>query len=159
MTSIRWWDPMADLLDAHRTMDRVFDQFFGNGGSSAPEAEHGEVPTYYLPVDILETEGSYVLSAGVPGFSPDQVEVTFEDGVLSIFAKATPLQGEGNWVRRERPYGSFVRKLQLPQQVVADKISADFDNGLLTITVPKAAKPEPVKIGITGTQKQLTGNT
>jgi HSP20 family protein len=127
-------------------MDRLIEQFFGeqtpdSNSSSAP-------PTYYLPVDIFESDEAYTLVASVPGFKESQVEVTFEDGILSIKAKAEDHKAPGRWLRQERPYGSFVRRLEVPAQVETGKISAHFDNGELTITIPKTAKPKPVKIQI-----------
>lgn len=157
MNTFRYWGPSAELLNATRAMDRLFDEFFGYGGSATPEAAgNGEqsVPTYRLPVDILETDGAYQLVASVPGFSPEDVEVTFHDGVLTIAAQARPLEAEGRWVRQERPWGGFVRKLELPQQVDGDKISASFENGVLTISIPKAASAQPVRIPVGGA-KQL----
>ena len=154
MSTVRWWTP-TDLFQVTRNMDRLFDQFLGYGGTSAPAAENGGgLPTYTLPVDILETPDAYVLTAPVAGFAPDQVEVTYEDGVLTIAAQAQPLEVQGTWLRQERPFGSWYRRLQLPQQVQAGKIGAAFDNGLLTVTVPKEQRPEPVKIKIGGGQKQ-----
>jgi HSP20 family protein len=152
---------MTDLLQTHRMMDRVFEQFFGNGGTASPDGGEAQTPTYYLPLDILETEEAYVLSAAVPGFTPEQVEVSFQDGVLSIQAKAEPFVPTGRWIRRERAFGNFVRRLELPQQVQSDGISASFDNGLLTVTVPKAAKPEPTKITVSAApaQKQLAAKS
>jgi HSP20 family protein len=161
MTAIRWWNPSLDLLQTARTMDRFFDQLLGYGGATSPEANGGGsgsgsgVPTYYLPVDIMETDEAYLLTASVPGFAPEQVEVTFQEGMLTIQANAQPTETKGRWVRQERPWGSFVRRLELPQQILGDQISAAFDNGVLTVTVPKLAKPEPVKIPIGGGQKQL----
>jgi HSP20 family protein len=126
-------------------MDRLFEQFFGD---DAPEG-HGTVfPTYYLPVDVFESDQAYTLEASVPGFKRDQVEITFEDGILSIKATAGEHQAPGRWLRQERPYGSFVRRLEVPQQVETGKIDAEFDNGVLTITIPKTSKPQPVKIQI-----------
>ena len=127
-------------------MDRLIEQFFGE---QAPEGQGMQnPPTYYLPVDIFESDEAYTLVASVPGFKEDQVEVLFEDGILSIKAKAEGHQAPGRWLRQERPYGSFVRRLEVPQQVETGKISAHFDNGELTITIPKTAKPQPVKIQI-----------
>jgi HSP20 family protein len=159
--AIRWWDPMTDLLQTHRMMDRVFEQVFGSGGTTAAQGAESQTPTYYLPLDILESDEAYVLTASVPGFSPEQVEVSFQDGVLSIQATAEPFVPTGRWVRRERAYGNLVRRLELPQQIEGGKISAAFDNGLLTITVPKAAKPEPVKIAVAAParQKQLAARS
>ena len=126
-------------------MDRLFEQFFGE---NAPEGNGAPLPTYYLPVDIFESDEAYTLVASVPGFKQDQVEITFEDGILSIKATASARQASGRWLRQERPYGSFVRRLEVPQQVETGGIGAEFDNGELTITIPKTAKPQPVKIQI-----------
>ena len=146
MNVIRWWDPSSELAQTHRMMDRLFDSFFGPGGSSSPD--EGALPTYFMPVDILETDEAYVLEAAVPGFPPEKVEVTYDDGILSITAQAEPVSVNGQWLRRERPHGSLVRKLQLPTEVQSDKIAAGFENGVLSITVPKAARPQPVKIPV-----------
>ncbi|GAC1689728.1 MAG: Hsp20/alpha crystallin family protein [Candidatus Dormibacteraceae bacterium] len=135
-------------------MDRLFEQFFGD---SAPEGNGANPETYYLPVDVFESEDAYTLVASVPGFSQEQVEITFEDGILSIKAKAEPHKAPGRWLRQERPYGSFVRRLEVPQQVETGQIRADFENGVLTITIPKTAKPQPVKIAIGSGGKQMKG--
>ncbi len=135
-------------------MDRLIEQFFSE---QAPEtARSATPPTYYLPVDIFESEEAYTLVASVPGFREEQVEVTFEDGVLAIKAKAEEHKAPGRWLRQERPYGSFVRRLEVPAQVESTKISAHFDNGVLTVTIPKTAKPKPVKIEIKSAPKQAT---
>lgn len=127
-------------------MDRLIEQFFGE---HAPDSnESSTPPTYYLPVDVFESDEAYTLVASVPGFKESQVEVTFEDGILSIKAKADDHKAPGRWLRQERPYGSFVRRLEVPSQVETTGISAHFDNGELTITIPKTAKPKPVKIQI-----------
>jgi HSP20 family protein len=155
--SITWWSPNADVRSAARAMDRLIEQFFGE---QAPESNSSQTPpTYYLPVDIFESDDAYTLVTSVPGFKEDQVEVTFEDGILTIKAKAEEHKTPGRWLRQERPYGSFVRRLEVPAQVESSKISAHFDNGELTITVPKTAKPQPVKIKIGRPEKQLAGQT
>ena len=152
----RWMTP-GDLYSVTRTMDRIFDEVFGSGGSVGPagDSESGSLPTYTLPVDVFETDTAYVLSAPVPGFDPEQVEVTYDQGVLTISAKAQPLQVQGKWLRQERPYGSWFRRLQLPEQVEGDRIAADFDRGLLTVTIPKLAKAQPVRIPVAGAKKAL----
>ncbi|GAC1504128.1 MAG: hypothetical protein NVS1B3_00180 [Candidatus Dormibacteraceae bacterium] len=135
-------------------MDRLFEQFFGE---IAPEANEANPPTYYLPVDVFESDAEYTLVASVPGFNQEQVGITFEDGILSIKAKAEPRKAPGRWLRQERPHGSFVRRLEVPQQVETGQIRADFENGVLTISIPKTAKPQPVKIAIGSAGKQMTG--
>lgn len=150
----RWMTP-GDLYQVTRTMDRIIDEFIGSGGTATPSSEPGkpELPTYTLPIDVFETDSGYVLTAPVPGFDPEQVEITYDQGVLTIQAKAEPLQVQGRWIRQERPYGSWYRRLQLPEQVEGDKIAADFDRGLLTVSVPKMAQAKPVRIPVAGGKK------
>ena len=132
-------------------MDRLIEQFFGE---QTPESANSQTPpTYYLPVDIFESDEAYTLVTSVPGFREEQVEVTFEDGILTIKARSDEHKIPGRWLRQERPYGSFVRRLEVPSQVETAKIAAHFDNGELTVTIPKLAKPQPVKIRI-GTGKK-----
>jgi HSP20 family protein len=152
VNTLRMWSP-GDLSHVTLTMDRLFDEFFGSGGTVAPGGGKRELPTYTLPVDVVETDAAYILTAPVPGFTPEQVDVTFDQGVLSISAKAEPLQVQGAWIRQERPYGSWLRRLQLPDQVQGDAIEAGCENGLLTVTVPKLPAPAPVRIPIGGKQK------
>jgi HSP20 family protein len=145
MTSIRWWGPNADVLTAARAMDRLFDQFLGPGQNSSQE---GGTATYTLPVDILETDDSYVLYASVPGVAGENVDVTFEEGMLTITAKAQPFETQGRWIRQERPWGNWTRRLELPKEIDGSGISAEFENGVLVVTVPKAARAQPVRIPV-----------
>ena len=134
-------------------MDRLIEQFFGE---ETPDSTKSQTPpTYYLPVDIFESDDAYTLVTSVAGFKEQQVEVTFEDGILTIKAKADEHKTPGRWLRQERPYGSFVRRLEVPGQVETGKISAHFENGELTVSIPKTAKPKPVKIQIGSGAKEL----
>src|SRR5215469_12551761 len=123
--SPRWLSPTSDLVTATRVMDRMFDQFFGYG--RAPEQEQSGTPTYALPVDVIESDDAFILYATVAGVPSDHVEVTFEDGVLSIAVKAAPFEQQGRWLRQERPWGNWVRKLELPREVQPDKIQASIE--------------------------------
>jgi len=152
MATVRWWNPASDLVNASRVMDRVFDQYFGYG--QAHEQEQGGIPTYALPVDVLETENEFLLYATVAGVPSDHVDVTFEDGVLTISVKAAPFERQGRWLRQERPWGSWTRKLELPKEVQADGIHANVENGMLRLIVPKAVTAQPVKIPVGGKQPE-----
>jgi HSP20 family protein len=150
MSTARWWNPNADLYGGARAIDRLFDQIFGPG-AQGPQGAEG-IPTYSLPVDVLETEDAYLLHASVPGIPADKVDVTFEDGVLAITAEAQRDESEGRWLRQERPWGNWARKMELPKEIEPSAIEATFENGVLTVTVPKAAKAQPVRIPVgTGT--------
>jgi HSP20 family protein len=147
MATNRWWNPTADMMTATRLIDRMFDQFFGYGTQTRDQPEGG-TPTFALPVDVLETDDSFVLYATIAGVPSENVDVTFEDGVLALSAKAAPFERQGRWLRQERPWGNWIRKLELPKEVQPDKISADVAHGLLTVTVPKAATAQPVRIPV-----------
>jgi HSP20 family protein len=105
------------------------------------------------PVDIYETENDIVLKAELPGVDPRDVEVRIEDNTLYLkgerkFEKEVK---EQNYHRVERSYGSFARSFSLPNSISADKVKAEFKDGMLTLTMPKReeAKPKTIKIDVT----------
>jgi HSP20 family protein len=153
MTTLHWLGPGSDLMISPRTMDRLFERFLGYGAMTQEDG----TPTYALPVDILETEDAYELHATVAGVPQDRVEVTFEGGMLTIAVKAEPVQLEGTLIRQERPWGNWSRKLELPTEVDPANIAARFDNGVLSVRVPKAAKAKPVRIPIGAADKLIEG--
>src|SRR5213593_4898518 len=152
-TPARWLGPGSNLIVGSHSMDRLFEQFFGYAG----ENQENGTPTYALPVDILETEDAYQLHATVAGVPQDSVEVTFEGGMLTIAVKAVPIERQGTLIRQERPWGNWIRKLELPTEVDSASIAAHFENGVLTVSVPKAAKAKPVRIPIGAADKLIEG--
>jgi HSP20 family protein len=153
MATVRWWSPTADLVSATRVIDRMFDQFQGYGGQAGEQPDNG-TPTYALPVDVLETDDSFVLYATAAGVPHENVDVTFEDGVLAITIESAPFERQGRWLRQERPWGNWSRKLELPKEVQPDGIQAHVEQGVLTVTIPKAATAQPVRIPV-GAARQL----
>jgi HSP20 family protein len=153
MTAFHWLTPGSDLMISPRSMDRLYERFFGYGGTTQDDG----TPTYALPVDILETDDAYVLRATIADVPSDAVEVTFEGGVLSIAVKALPLDVQGTLIRQERPWGNWSRKLELPTEVDSANIAAQFQNGVLTLRVPKAAKAKPVRIPVGAADKVIEG--
>ena len=141
------WNPWNDLFDLHSQMDQLFSTFQGD----AARATNGGSEFINLPVDIRQTDSEFVIEASVPGFKPEQVEVTFEDGTLTIKGQRSSESEEkkGEYVRRERRHASVYRRVGLPAEVRADEISASFDNGVLRITVPRAQKAQPKRIPVT----------
>jgi HSP20 family protein len=103
-------------------------------------------------IDMTETDKAYKLTAELPGMEPDNVEVTFDDGLLRIAGEKQEQREENERGYRlsERSYGSFERVVELPSAAQADKIKARFKNGVLTVTVPKdekaAAKSKKIAI-------------
>jgi len=142
------WEPFRDLLAAQREFDRIFREtfpgFFGEQELSTR--------TWAPPVDIYETENALVLKADVPGVDPKDVDIRVENGVLYLkgerkFEKEVK---EENYHRCERCYGAFTRSFSLPSSIDAEKVSAEYKDGQLTLTLPKKeeAKPKTIKIEV-----------
>jgi HSP20 family protein len=149
--AIARWRPAHDLASLHSTMDRLFSDVFGDSfAGRGSDGDDSSGPTFYLPVDIKETENGYMVQAPIPGVRPEDVEVTFSDGVLTINAtrREEREQREGRFLRREIAFGNYQRRIALPGDVQADNISARFENGVLTVEVPRSARPEPRRIEV-----------
>jgi len=144
------WSPSTELANLHGAMDRLFEDFFG----SAPAEQNGGrargLSTYVLPIDVLDLDSGYEIHAQVPGFRPEEVDVTFSEGLLRIVAQhSSQSENEvGGYLRREVAYGNFQRTIQLPGDVKDEDISARFENGILTVSVPKRPRPQPKKIAV-----------
>jgi len=149
------WNPWGELFDLHNQMD----QLFQNLSTETPRS-NGNGTYAYLPVDIRQTDEAYLIEAAVPGFRPEDVEVTFDEGVLTIRGQWQHEQEhkQGTWVRRERKMQSVQRQIALPAEVRAEEISASFENGMLMITVPRAQKAQPKRIQVTTNGKQQSGH-
>ncbi|MFL7791630.1 MAG: Hsp20/alpha crystallin family protein [Anaerolineae bacterium] len=103
---------------------------------------------YQLPLDVYTTPEEIVVSASLPGLAPDEVDISVDDNVLTISANIQAPLENVDYVFQERPYGTFTRKLTLNVPVEADKAEAIFENGVLTLTLPKAeeVKPKVIKV-------------
>ena len=132
-----------DVFDVGREFDRLLGTTFG-----APTL------TAWSPaVDVRESDNDFIVTAELPGLAKDDVDITIENGVLSLSGekKEEHEEGKANSGRYnvERRYGRFRRSFSLPRGVDADNVSAKFSDGILTVTLPKAAtaKPRQIKIG------------
>ena len=94
------------------------------------------------PIDVRETDDAYIVEADLPGIDPNQVEVTIEGRTLTVRGSFTDEseRQEGNYLLRERRQGQFMRAIALPAMVDADQVSSSYENGKLTITLPKASQ-------------------
>jgi HSP20 family protein len=120
------WDPFSDLKGVEAEFDRMVGQAF---------SKNAWVPA----LDIRETEDRFEVTVDLPGMRSDDVEVTFEDGTLTIRGQRefAHEENEGQYHRIERSYGSFARSVRLPRVAEAERIEASFDNGVLAVLVPK----------------------
>lgn len=127
--------------------------FFGNFDrimSGFMQPTMGGTGSWMPPADLRETDKAFVIEAELPGVKKDEVELTYEDGVLTFSGERRFESDEEdrNYRRVERRYGSFSRSFRLPREVKAEEVSAQFEDGLLTITIPKGedALPRTIKI-------------
>lgn len=137
--------PLGSSLDRMMTLNRVFDQAFNGAG--------GAGRTWVPAMDVAERGDAYLVFTELPGVSPDQVEVAFEQNVLTLRGTKPAsfdvnAEGELRLFAAERVSGTFERSVRLPEFVDADRIEAAFSNGLLTITVPKAETAKPRRIEV-----------
>lgn len=140
--------PWADMNRLAREMDTLF------GGGLAPSND-----LWAPPVDVEETADELLLTAELPGMSRDDIDIELEDGVLTIQGeKKDERKDEGTQgLLYERRWGSFTRRFTLPRAVDPGSITAQYENGILSIRVPKAEEAKGRKIEITdGNREQLT---
>ena len=134
----------SPVFSLRREIDRLFDDTFGGGdGRSAA--------TWSPVVDVRESANELTLAFEMPGVSPEQIEVTTDNGVLAVRGEKREERKEGDdgqFHLVERSYGAFSRSFQLPKNLDESKIEAGFDNGVLTVRIPKAAQPQPKKIAV-----------
>ena len=145
--SISRWDPWGDIVSLREAMNNLLEESFvrpRGGGSGAAG----------LAVDVRETPEAFVVTASVPGISPEDVDITVLGDTLRIRGERREERSEegeqGRWLIRERRVGSFERTIALPTTVKADAADADFRDGVLTITLPKADEAKPRSIPVRG---------
>jgi len=130
-------------------MNQMFERVFGRRGPGGREA--GLTSATWAPaVDISEQKNAYVVTAEVPGVKPEDLDVTLEDGLLTIQGerRSEEESTDRQYHRVERRFGSFRRSITLPSQVDADRIEASYADGVLQVTVPKAESAKPKKIDV-----------
>lgn len=137
----------ANIANAANRAFAAYD-YAQNGGSHSNGASKPTQWTANLPVDIAATENEFVLTAYLPGVQPEDVEITMEGEELTIRGQFPKSAEESKWVKRELYHGAFERRLAINVPVNVEGISAEFSNGVLTLTVPKAevVKPKQIKV-------------
>lgn len=143
------WEPFRDLVSIQDRMNRLFDESF-RGLARPGEEDWGLGGTWAPPVDIYEHEGNIVLKAELPGVDPKEVDVHLENNVLTLRGErkfGSEVTRE-NYHRVERSYGTFSRSFTLPSNADGEKISAKFDNGVLTVTIAKRPETKPRVVDI-----------
>ena len=141
------YEPWSAMRQLQNEMSRVFD----NAVAGAEDGSNVVTSRWTPAVDIREDTGRFVLSADIPGVEPKDIEITMENGVLTIKGeRKLETQGEGdNGHRRvERAYGGFYRRFTLPDTADAEAISANGKHGVLEVVIPKRAALQPKRIEV-----------
>ncbi len=141
------YDPFSTIRRLQDEMNRAF----GSALTSDEDASTSAVSRWVPAVDVHEEADRYVIVADVPGVAPEAIEVTLENGVLTLAGERRDerREGEGTNARRvERVYGSFHRRFSLPDTADADRVEARSHHGVLEISIPKKAQPQPKKITV-----------
>jgi HSP20 family protein len=144
--------PGFGLFGLHREIDRLFNEFAQGAGANG-------APAKLIPnIDIAETDKAIEVSAEMPGLERKDIDISIEDDTLTIRGekKIEEDQKDKNVQHSERTYGVFMRVLQLPPGVDPSSVEATMSNGVLKITIPKPAKPEPKKIEVKDGANQTT---
>jgi HSP20 family protein len=149
MTTERW-APAHEMVSLRDAMNFLFQESFVQPTSGA-RSERG-AGTATLPLDITEGENDFVVTASLPGIKPEDVQTTVLGDTVMIKAesKANGEQKGQNWLVRERRTGLFQRSANLGTPIDADKASARFEHGVLTLTLPKSeqARPKQIKLSV-----------
>jgi HSP20 family protein len=149
-------NPFRGFYDAQSEVDRLFDEMFGGQGRRG-----GQQLAQWAPaVDVLTKDGDLVIRAELPGVKQEDVDITLQNGVLTISGehKVDEEQERGNYHVRERRYGSFRRSMTLPEGTDESKVQARFKDGVLKVTVEGAAiEQAPKRIEIEGASDGPSG--
>ena len=139
MTSLTRWNPFP------RTVSRPFDFW----SDHAPVRVRSDIPLK-LGVDVIQNADNYTIEASLPGFNPEDIEVTVDDGVLRVAAThaSDETEDDGRYLVRERRSGKFYRALRIPDGIDIDAAKTGYKDGVLKIELPKADSGHPKRLPI-----------
>lgn len=146
MASIVRWEPLRDMEAFRNTLDRMWEErFFRPHVPFTPWAEGA------LAVDMYETDDSVVVKTAIPGVKAEEIQVSVAGDTLTVKAETHEEEeiSRESYLRRERRFGSYCRSVTLPGGLEADKAEADYTDGMLTLTFPKAEEVKPKSIKVT----------
>jgi Molecular chaperone (small heat shock protein) len=157
MTIVRRASPLGELISLRQAMDRLFEDSLVRPRAWVASAIDG----YGFPIDITNGPDALTVEASLPGFRPEDVEITVENGALSIHAESHSerTEGEGESLVSEIRRGSVSRTIALPTGLEPDKATASFEHGVLKLQIPKAEAVKPRQIRITPTTHESATNS
>ncbi len=141
------YDPLQTLSQMQRDINQLFERG-APGTPGTPEHASDWAPA----VDIREEDARFVIHADVPGVKPDEIEVTMDQGALTIKGTraAESQEAAQGYTRLERVRGTFLRRFMLPDTADEDQVTAQTRDGVLEVVIPKRAKAQPRKITVQG---------
>jgi HSP20 family protein len=143
--SISRWDPFQEVQSLRDEMNRTLNRWFSREGGDEPASRR------WMPaLDVTESKDAYEIDVEVPGLRPEDINVTVEDGMLTVSGerRSEEEKGDRNYHRVERRYGAFRRSISLPRDVDASRVQANYDNGVLRLEVPKSAGSQAKRIEV-----------
>lgn len=138
------WNPDRELMAVRDLMQRVFEEGFGRNMETSGRGER----VASLPVDAYTTENEIVVIASVPSIDPDTVNISIEGEALTIEGEIPDRLENVNYLFAERFHGKFGRTLRLNVPIDINKVEANFENGILTLYLPKAEEVKPKQIKV-----------
>jgi len=152
--AIERWDPFREAVSLRDAMNTLFQEsFIRPGGASGSDGFAA------LPIDVSETNDAFVVHASLPGVKPEDVQITVQGDTLTIRGESKgheERKGE-HWHLRERRFGSFQRSVSLATPVNSDQAHAQYEHGVLTLTLPKSEAAKPRQIKISGVAQSQIG--
>jgi len=151
--TITRWNPAKELISVEKEFSKLFDSFNNRFGLKSSKEDEDFANAVWSPLtDIKEDENKYSLHLDLPGVKKEDVKITFNNGQIAISGDRNFEKEENNskYHRVERAFGKYYRAFSLPEKIMEDKIEAEFKDGILNISIPKAeeAKPKQIEVKI-----------
>lgn len=160
--SMTRWDPFRDMLSLREAMNQLLESSYIRPGTAGGGTE-GRGGVQSLALDVAEREGAYLVTASLPGVKPEDVDVSVLGDTLTIRAetKGEQERQSGGYLLRERHAGVMQRSVTLPNTIDAEGVAADFEDGVLTLTLPKsrASMPRRIEVRTAGRLPSLEAQT
>ena len=147
---------LRDFVSLQNAMDRMFEDRWVSPGNLLTWSSLG---ANFLPLDVYETADDIVVRAVVPGVAPDGINIQFQAGVLTLRAKSdeAAIPEGATWMIQEVTPGEYVRQITLPRMIDAEGARTTFENGVLTLTLPKTADAKPKQIKVESAKRLRSG--
>ena len=163
MANLTRWDPFQEMVSLRDVMDQLSENALVGPALSSGQGRSG----WQLPLDVTGNDDGFVVEASLPGINPDDLSIQVQENILTISGemKQNTENKEQRYHVRERRWGSFYRSVALPMTVDASKVQAEYNNGVLKLTLPKAeeAKPKRIQVktghGSDGQQRTIEGQS